>query len=70
MYWATGEPYQSSLIPEDAFMQRFDRVILANGHHESGMLGIFAAGYRPRLKLFTGGVFCNFDPSGTFLVKG
>lgn len=40
MYWATGEPHNSSLVPEEAFMARFDHDVLTDRHRESGMLGI------------------------------
>ena len=41
MYWAAGEAHQSSLVPEEAFMSRFDQAILTDRHQESGILGIF-----------------------------
>lgn len=41
MYWATGEAHQTSLVPEEAFMGRFDPDILADRHQQSGILGIF-----------------------------
>ncbi|QSO45659.1 GNAT family N-acetyltransferase [Alicyclobacillus mengziensis] len=41
MYWATGEPYMSSLISEEAFMKRYDTDVLESRQQESGMLGIF-----------------------------
>jgi len=41
MYWGTGEPYMSSIIPEDAFMKQYETIILEDHHRESGMMGIF-----------------------------
>lgn len=40
MYWATGEAHQTSLVPEEAFMRRFDDAVLTDRHRESGILGI------------------------------
>lgn len=41
MYWATGEAHQASLVPEEAFMSRFDEAVLTDHHQESGILGIY-----------------------------
>lgn len=41
MYWATGQAHQSSLVPEEAFMNRFDEAVLTDRQQESGILGIF-----------------------------
>lgn len=41
MYWATGEPYMSSLISEETFMKRYDTDVLESRQQESAMLGIF-----------------------------
>lgn len=36
----TGEAHQTSLVPKDAFMGRFDEAILTDRHQDSGTLGI------------------------------
>lgn len=41
MFWATGESYASSLVPEEAFMAAFEQSILVDHHLVSGCLGIF-----------------------------
>ncbi|QQE77070.1 GNAT family N-acetyltransferase [Alicyclobacillus sp. SO9] len=41
MYWATGEPYMSSLIPEQVFIERYE-TYLKGDVRESGMFGVFA----------------------------
>jgi len=40
MYYAFGEPYMYSVIPEEAFMQGYDSGVLGSKSNEGGMLGI------------------------------
>jgi RimJ/RimL family protein N-acetyltransferase len=40
LYWATGEPYESIMVPEEVFMRFYDTWIVADDV-KTGMLGIF-----------------------------